>query len=260
MGRVVLVHWKASEAAERAERLRRAGHAVELFSPGGGARLRTYREAPPDAFVIDLGRLPSQGGAVATFLRQQKATRRVPIVFVDGDPEKRARVRKLLPDAAYTEWGRIRGDLRRALARPPQKPAVPGTMAGYSGTPLPKKLGIGAGSSVALLGAPAGFEGTLGALPENVRLLKQTREGAQVIVLFARSRAELERRFPRARRTLPDGGRLWIAWPKQASGLTSDLTQQAVRALGLARGLVDYKICAIDATWSALCFTRRRAG
>ncbi|MBI2956317.1 MAG: DUF3052 family protein [Acidobacteria bacterium] len=131
-------------------------------------------------------------------------------------------------------------------------------MQGYSATPLPKKLGIRAGSVVALLGAPAGFERRLGTLPENIRLVSRLGSAADLILLFARSRAELERRFGSARRALAEGGGIWIAWPKQASGVSTDLTQNEVRAFGLRAGLVDYKVCAIDPTWSGLLFARRR--
>jgi hypothetical protein len=97
--------------------------------------------------VIDLNRLPSHGGHVATFLRQAKTTRHVPIIFIEGDPQKTARVRKLLPDDVYTPWSRVRSAVREALRRKPEQPVVPDTMAGYSGTPLPRKLGIRAGGS-----------------------------------------------------------------------------------------------------------------
>ncbi|MHC4549381.1 MAG: PleD family two-component system response regulator [Planctomycetota bacterium] len=259
MSRILLIHWNAGEAEERAGRLRGAGHEVRCHADQGGAGLRGIGQDPPDAFVIDLGRLPSHGRAVATWLRQQKATRHVPIVFVEGDPQKTRRVRELLPDAVYTGWSRIRGSLGRALRRPPADPVVPDTMAGYAGTPLPRKLGIAAGSVVALVGAPKGFERTLGALPPDVAVHRQARGRPGLILLFARSRAELSRRFPAAARALAEGGRLWIAWPKKASGVASDLSQTAVRAFGLGAGFVDYKISALDATWSALCFARRRA-
>ncbi len=131
-------------------------------------------------------------------------------------------------------------------------------MAAYSGTPLPKKLRLRSGSLVALLGAPPGFEGKLGALPEGVRLQRQARPRPKVIVLFAKSQRDLARQFPAAARALAEGGALWIAWRKQASGGGTDLQQRAVRAFGLQAGFVDYKICAIDETWSALCFARRR--
>jgi CheY-like chemotaxis protein len=257
VSRVTLIHWNPAEAAECVERLRSAGCEAEIFAPQGVATLRALRESPPDAFVIDLGRLPSQGSAVATALRQQKVTRRVPIVFVGGSPEKVARVHRLLPDAVYTDWGGIAGAVRRAIRNPPKQPTVPATFESYAGRPLRDKLGIHAGALVFLLGAPAGFEQKLAPLPENVRLQRQARGAAHLILLFAKSRAELDRRFPAALRPLAEPGALWIIWPKQASGVPTDLTQRAVRAFGLAAGLVDYKVCAVDETWSGLLFTRR---
>lgn len=257
MSRILLIHWNAEERKKRVDLLRRAGHSVRVHSGQGAEALRSLRAKPTDLFVIDLTRMPSQGGAVGVWLRQQRATRHVPIVFAGGDAEKVARVRKQLPDAVYAEWRGIRGALRQAVARQPKAPVIPGTMDGYAGTPLPKKLGIKEGSLVALLAAPAGFEKTLGALPSGVRLTKQARGAPHVVLLFAKSRAELARRFPAAARALADGGRLWMIWPKKASGVETDLTQAEVRTFGLSNGFVDYKISAIDATWSGLCFARR---
>ncbi len=254
----MLIHWHAAEAEQNARLLRSAGHRVTCYAEQGGVGLRAVRTDPPDAFIIDLRRLPSHGEAVGLWLRQQKATRQVPLVFVAGCPDKTQRVRDLLPDAEFTEWSRIRGAVRRALQRPPANPVVPGTMAAYSATPLPKKLGIKTGSTVMLLGAPAGFEQALGELPAGVRLKKRTQGLADVLLLFARSQADLARRFPEASRAVAEGGRLWIAWPKRAARVASDLTQNEVRAFGVAARWVDFKISAIDATWSGLCFTRRR--
>ncbi len=259
MKRVLLIHWNSSEADDKARRLARAGYSVDCHSDEKSESIRSVRRNPPDAIVIDLGRLPSHGRAVAMWLRQQKATRHVPIVFIEGDPAKTNITRKLIPDAAYTDWRRIRGTLRRVIDHPPENPIVPGTMDGYTGTPLPKKLGIKSNAVVALLGAPAGIKKTLGRLPDGVRVKKQARGKADVIVLFAKSVKDLERRFPVATRVLIEGGRLWIAWPKKASGVPTDLTQAVVRSTGLDAGLVDYKISAIDETWSGLCFTQRRA-
>jgi len=143
----------------------------------------------------------------------------------------------------------------RAAGRPATPSSPP---AGYSGTPLPKKLGIKPGSRVALLGAPPGFEKTLGALPEGAILRRDARSISGVVVLFARSQRDLARRFPSAVRALADPGALWIAWPKKASGVASDLGEAEVREFGLAAGLVDYKVAAIDATWSGHCFARRK--
>ncbi len=260
MARVVVVHWKPAEAEALLTDLREAGHEVRVLGPSGVHGLRVVAGDPPDAIVIDLGRLPSQGGAVATALRQRRATREVPLLFVEGDPGKTARVKALLPDAAYTSWRGLARELRKAMAtRPKAKPVVPGTMAGYSGTPLPKKLGIKPKSAVALLGAPEGFAmKTLGTLPEGAVIRGDARSAYNVGLLFARSRADLLRRFPAAAKAMGDPGALWIVWPKRASGVPTDLDENVVRAFGLARGLVDYKIAAIDATWSGLCFARRK--
>jgi hypothetical protein len=125
--------------------------------------------------------------------------------------------------------------------------------AGYSGTPLPQKLGIKAGHRVLVLGAPDGFEGsTLGELPAGVRVARRASGTADVIVAFFTGRAELARRMPGLRERMEPAAGLWIAWPKRASGVETDLTEDVVRELALANRLVDNKVCAIDATWSGL--------
>jgi hypothetical protein len=132
-------------------------------------------------------------------------------------------------------------------------------MAGYAGTPLPKKLGIVDGTRVALISAPKGFDATLGDLPPGVSLCEQARGHLDVIVFFATRRRELERRFPVfARALLPDGG-LWVSWPKRTSGVATDLTESVAREIGLTAGLVDNKVCAIDDIWSGLRFVYRLA-
>jgi hypothetical protein len=124
--------------------------------------------------------------------------------------------------------------------------------AGYSGTPLPVKLGIKPGSRVGLLRAPADFEHTLGELPPEVIIRHRALGPLDVVLAFFTRRTELERRLPALRAALDPAGGLWIAWPKRASGLQADLSERDVRELGLAAGLVDNKICAIDAAWSGL--------
>ena len=125
-------------------------------------------------------------------------------------------------------------------------------MAGYSGTPLPRKLGIKEGSAVAFANAPAEFAAALGPLPDSVTLKRRAVRPLDVAVAFFTRRAALERRLDSlARAVHPDGG-LWIAWPKRSSGVETDLTEDVVRDLGIAAGLVDNKVCAIDATWSGL--------
>jgi hypothetical protein len=122
--------------------------------------------------------------------------------------------------------------------------------AGYSGTPLPKKLGIKPGHRVMLLGAPDGFE--LDGLPDGVKLVRSARGQADVIVSFHLERADLARRMPALRRAMVPNAGLWIAWPKKASKVPTDLTEDVVRELALATVLVDNKVAAIDEVWSGL--------
>ncbi|HXY31022.1 MAG TPA: DUF3052 domain-containing protein [Gemmatimonadaceae bacterium] len=133
-----------------------------------------------------------------------------------------------------------------------------GSPAGYSGTPLPKKLGIRDGACVALLGAPEAFERTLGTLPPGATLRREGRGKADIVIWFVTKATELERRLPAVARLIEVGG-LWIAWPKRASAVATDLTEDAIRDAALPLGLVDHKVCAIDATWSGLRFAWRRA-
>ncbi len=137
MSRIMLVHWNAEEAREKAARLRKAGHRVRVHWKQQGEGLKPLRKSPPEALVIDLGRLPSHGRTVAAWFRETRAGRRMPIVFVGGEQSKVKAVRKVLPDAVYTEWSSIRSALRAALANPPADPVNPGVLAGYSKTPLP---------------------------------------------------------------------------------------------------------------------------
>jgi hypothetical protein len=130
---------------------------------------------------------------------------------------------------------------------------------GYSGTPLVRKLGIAPGARVALLRAPDGFADVLGPLPDGVRVRRRAQGPLDVIVAFCVARAELERSLPAWRAALVPAGGLWIAWPKRSSGVATDLGDGAVREAGLAAGLVDNKVCAIDATWSGLRFVYRRS-
>jgi hypothetical protein len=130
---------------------------------------------------------------------------------------------------------------------------------GYSGTPLPRKLGIKPEARLGLIGAPPGFEAVLGELPPGVSVRRRLQGSFEVIVAFFVARAELDRRLPACRDALTPAGGLWLAWPKHSSGVATDLGEGMVRDLGLAAGLVDNKVCAIDATWSGLRFVYRLA-
>ena len=134
--------------------------------------------------------------------------------------------------------------------------------AGYSGTPLPKKLGIKGGHEVLLVRAPKGFDATLGDLPDGAAATSRagTKKAAfDVIVLFVATVADLRSDFARMADLLATDGGLWISWPKKASGVATDLHEGVVREIGLAAGLVDNKICAVDETWSGLRFVYRLA-
>ena len=125
-------------------------------------------------------------------------------------------------------------------------------MAGYSATPLPKKLGIKDGHTVATVSEPAGFATALGSLPPGVRIVHDLRGHRDVVVAFFASRAALEKRLTALTKAIfPDGG-LWIAWPKKTSRVPTDITEDVVREVALPTGLVDNKVCAIDEVWSGL--------
>ena len=130
---------------------------------------------------------------------------------------------------------------------------LPG-VAGYSGTPLPQKLGIKPGCQLALVGAPADFAATLGPLPKAVKpvVLGRAKGPFDVIVAFFSSEADFKSKLPKLEQALAQAGGLWIAWPKRASGVETDMTEDVVRKHALPRGLVDNKVCAIDAIWSGL--------
>lgn len=129
--------------------------------------------------------------------------------------------------------------------------------AGYSGTPLPAKLGIKPGARVLFVNPPQDFEATLGPLPEEVTVLRRPAGFIDVAVLFVDHAAELRRRFARVAAALDPAGGLWIAWPKKSSGVPTDVTFEVVQRTGLAAGLVDNKVCAIDRVWSGLRFVYR---
>ncbi len=126
--------------------------------------------------------------------------------------------------------------------------------AGYSGTPLVKKLGIKPGARLRALNAPEGLRGWLGALPQGARWLGRGAKELDVVLLFATEERALRRRLPGAQAALTRAGALWLSWPKKTASITTDLTREPVRAAGLAAGLVDVKVCAISEDWSGLKF------
>ena len=132
------------------------------------------------------------------------------------------------------------------------------TTAGYSGTPLAKKLGFKPGFAAAWVNPPDDFAALLGELPDGVTVRKQLRGPLDLVVCFVTARRDLDKRLPALRSALAPAGMLWIAWPKRASGVETDMTEDVVRDVALPTGLVDTKVAAIDATWSGLRLVIRK--
>lgn len=137
------------------------------------------------------------------------------------------------------------------------RPVIIRGMTGYSGTPLPRKLGIEQGMTVVAVGAPADFHSTLGPLPVDVTLTDQL-QPAHIIVVFATDSEAMRRRFGLAMAHIGPTGAIWVAWPKRSSGVSTDLTEDRMRELFLPTGMVDNKVCAINTTWSGLRFVVRK--
>lgn len=256
MATVRLIHWDEDEGLERRKQLEALGFDVDLdFGDGLAFLMRAIKAGSPDAIVIDLSRLPSHGREVGRSLRGSKTTRHLPLVFVDGAPEKVAVTQALLPDATYTTWARLKTALPRAIATPVKDPVVPGDL--MSGRPTVAKLGVKPGTRVAVLGSPKGFVATLKPLPAKVTFTARGEPSADLFLCFVRSARELNAHLIALREAI-ERQTLWMIWPKKASGVKSDLDGNVVRETGLAAGWVDFKVCSVDDTWSGLAFKRRR--
>jgi hypothetical protein len=261
---VRLFHWKAEEAAPLKDALRAAGYEVDYQEQWSPDIRRAIKTSPPGAIVIDLSRLPSHGREVATFLRGNKITRAVPIVFVDGAPEKVETVRQTLPDAVYTTQPRLRTALKTAIAKKPTKPIVPAQMMDrYASRTAAQKLGIVAGSKVALFDAPRNYAQVLGELPSAVELEEYPRHACAVTLWFVRDIDAYQAALPRMSRKAA-GTKFWVLWPKASAikktQLSKDasITETLVRNCALDSGLVDYKVCSVDFTWSGLLFAAKK--
>ncbi len=258
MSRIRLLHWKATESEPHIDLLRRAGHEVEYDEQFRPALMRSWRESPPDAFVIDLSRLPSHGREIAIALRQSPATRRIPIVFVEGAKEKIDRIRAELPDARYCSLPGLAPALKQALADPPNDPVKPAQMMDrYASRTAAQKLGIKEGSTLALIDAPRDVLKVLGELPRNVAIMDGPNAHASVTLCFAHEAHSL-RLVISSIREVARQSKLWILWRKGVSGARGGVTERLVRETGIDLGLVDYKICSVNQVWSALLFAIKR--
>lgn len=228
--------------------------------------MKSWRESPPDAFVIDLSRLPSHGREIAIALRQSPRTRCVPIVFCDGEEEKVARTRSELPDASYCTRAKLRSTLRKALANRPADPVKPVQMMDrYASRTAAQKLGIKEFSTVLALGAPRDFAKVLGELPPGVDVWNETLElldgpspaKASVTLCFVGQPHSLLPALSKVR-ALARSSKLWILWRKGGSAARGDVTETLVRESAIDLGLVDYKICSVNEVWSAMLFAPKR--
>jgi hypothetical protein len=131
-------------------------------------------------------------------------------------------------------------------------------MAGYSGTPLVKKLGFKPGFRVAFVNAPDEFAGELSELPQDTQILRGIlRSPLDLVILFVNSQKAMKTQFPNLAKKLANNGTLWVSWPKKSSGVVTDLSENIIRDIGLAAGLVDVKVCAVNEVWSGLKFVYR---
>ncbi len=255
MARVRVVHWKEPEAGPLLDACRAAGHDVEYDPADLPATSKTIRHTLPEALVIDLSRRPAAGRELAFAIRQTKYTRQIPLIFVDGDPEKVKTLRSYLPDAVYTPLKRVAAGIKAARKQAITKPAAPPTvMERYGVRTTAQKLGVKENSKVGVFNAPRDSWKILGELPAGVKLEEEPDEIHPVTLWFVDDPREYEAALRRksllARRT-----KLWVIWRK---GSTNGLTGNFVREAAIGAGLVDYKICAVDAQWSGMVFAARK--
>jgi hypothetical protein len=254
MSRVRVVHWKPAEAEPLLEACRAAGHEVE-YDPGDlPSTARTIRRTLPEALVIDLSRAPASGRELAFTIRHTKYTRQIPLIFVGGDPEKVEAIRNHLPDAVFTSIKRVASGIRTACKQVLTNPAMPPVlMERYGFRPAAQKLGIKDGS-VALYDAPRDYVSILGNIPEGVELIEDPEDIHPVTLWFVRDPRDYQAELPH-KRALAGRSKLWIIWTK---GATNGLTGNFVREAAIEVGLVDYKICAVDARWSGMLFALKK--
>jgi CheY-like chemotaxis protein len=253
MPRIRLFHWRAEEAKRLIAVLRASGYTVDYPGDTVNGNWRSLRESPqPVAAVIDLTRLPSHGRWVAAEIRATKSLRHIPIVFVDGDPDKIERIRKDLPDAVYTSRTQVASALKRV--KPLVDPVVPARMMNRTDRTAAEKLGIKDGARVALIDPPADYLRVLGKLPKDVSLEEEPEETLPLTLWFVRD-PDAYLAGLAAMRKRAAASQVWVIYPK---GQKTGIKQSMIRESALAVGLVDYKVCSVNDTWTGLLFTRKK--
>jgi CheY-like chemotaxis protein len=256
MARIRILHWKPAESAPLIEACRACGFEVEYDDIPSPALIKMIRRNQPDAVVIDLTRLPSHGREAALAIRRTKYSRHIPIVFVDGEPEKVEALRQWLPDATFCARKQLCSKIKSACANPIQNPvAPPGVMERYGSRTKAQKLGIKEGSTVAVIDPPGDYETVLGDLPEGVQLLENPATVHPVTLWFVRDPDAFLVALRRMR-AIAAKTKLWVVRPK---GPKSLLNENFLRKAANEVDLVDYKICAVDDYWTGIVFARRRS-
>jgi len=211
----------------------------------------------PAVLVLDLDKLPSNSREIALVLRSSKSARHIPVLFAGGAPEKTVRIRTEYPEGIFAEWPEVPQALAKLLRQPPPTPSVLPPR-DFSTTPLLKKLGIQADMQIACIAAPDAFEELLGDLPENAIVTTGITPKTALALCFVRSLDDLAATLDLLTLRLPKQVSVWIIHPKRAGRYRVDFNQNHVRDRALEVGLVDYKVCSIDADWSALKFAWRK--
>jgi hypothetical protein len=207
-----------------------------------------------DAVVINLNRLPSHGREVAIAMRGAKSTRHIPIVFVEGAPEKVADIRQVLPDAVYTTWAKLPAALKKL--KPLTDPIVPKQMMDrYATRTTAQKLGVKENSTITVIDPPRDYAKVLGDLPANVEIAEDPDTLSPVTVCFAHEPESLPAILELGRR-IAGKTKFWICWPK---GRKTGFNDIPIRNSAVALGLVDYKVCSLDSTWSGMVFALKKA-
>jgi hypothetical protein len=251
--RIRLLSSNAPEAATILNKLRGTKFQVEYDEKFRPALFRAWREDPPWAFVIDLSRLPSQGREIAVALRQSPRTRTIPVVFVNGEVDKVKAIRSVLPDAKYCTTETLVETLE--TAQPLPNAVTPAAMMErYASRTAVQKLGITEKSRVVLIDPPRNATVMLGNLPRGAQFVE---EDGEVTLCFAHSVDELRATMSSLRRVAAKK-KLWILWRKRTAPGHVGITEPLIRETGRDLGLVDYKICSVDKSWSAMLFASKK--
>jgi hypothetical protein len=252
-----LVHAEEAAGAACARDLARLGYRV-VRRRWSGPEIGRAKVNSPAAVLINLSRTPSLGRDVAIAMRSHRALLSVPFLLVDGAPEVVANLKKFLPDAVVTDKPRIKTSLAGVLKKQPLGARLLSVFAAYESAPLAKKLGIKAGSMVAVRDAPGGLRGKLGELPAGARLMIHGKAPRDLTMWFVHSHDVLVAEMSAMKRHAGSGA-LWILWNKTPSpDVDTRLTQLTVRKAGLDANLVDFKITRVDEDWAGLRFTVRK--